>query len=342
VNPRICITGPLVGGNAGRVTTQGEKLRDVLREAGYEVIAASTSTNRYLRVADIAATILRERKRIDVMIVFTYSYKAFIAADVATSLGKALGIPIVLSLCGGALPQFVEEYPRWTRRVFSRARRIVCQSPYLARVMHACGFEAEIISNVFDVAKYRHSTRTRARPKLFWMRTFDELYNPQLALRALARVRSRFPDATLVLAGENTGYQRDVEEHARSLGLDGAARFAGFLDLAGKQREGDAADIFLNTPRIDNRPICVVEAAALGLPIVSTNVGGIPDLLEHEVTGLLVPNDDEHAMASAVLRLLDEPALVERLSRNGSELARRSSIENVLPRWARLLSDVAT
>ena len=73
------------------------------------------------------------------------------------------------------------------------------------------------------------------------------------------------------------------------------------------------------------------------MTVVSTNVGGIPDLLENEVTGLLVPDDDERAMAEAVLRLVDEPSLADRLSRNGAALARSSSIENVLPQWSRLL-----
>jgi glycosyltransferase involved in cell wall biosynthesis len=339
VKPRVCIVGPLVGGHAGRVTTQGEKLRDVLVAAGYPVIAVSTSENRYVRVADIAATIARARSRIDVMIVFTYSYKAFIAADVATMLGRVFRIPIVLAMCGGAIPQFMTEWPAWTARVFRRATKIVCQSPYLARALEGRGLTVQIIPNVFDVARYRHASRARARPRLFWMRTFEDLYNPQLALRTFARVRERFGDATLVLAGQDTGHQHTVEAEARRMNLP--VRFAGFLDLAGKQREGDAADIFLNTPRIDNRPICVVEAAALGLPVVSTNVGGIPDLLEHEVTGLLVPDDDDRAMADAVIRLVDEPALVERLSKNGAVLAQRSAISNVLPQWDRLLAEVS-
>lgn len=339
--PCVCIVGPLVGGHAGRVTTQGEKLRDVLRAAGYPVIAVSTSNNRYVRLTDIAATIIRERRRIDVLVVFTYGFKSFVVEDLATSLGRRFGIPIVLSMCGGALPSFIDGFPRWTSRVFRRADRIVCQSPYLARVMTRAGFAPEIIPNVFDVAKYRYTRRSRVRPKLFWMRTFEKVYNPELALRTLARVRARHADATLVFAGEDTGYLPVVEACVRSMKLQNEVRFAGFLDLAGKQREGDAADIFLNTPRIDNRPICVVEAAALGLPVVSTRVGGIPDLVDNEVNGLLVPDNDDRAMADAVLRLVEQPDLVERLSANGAELAKLSAIEHVLPRWAQLLQTVS-
>lgn len=339
--PTVCVVGPLVSGH-GRVITQGEKLRDVLVSAGYPVIAVSTSNSRLGRLTEIAATLVRERRRIDVVVVFTYGFKSYVIEDMATALARRFGIPIVMSLCGGALPSFIDRFPSWSSRVFRRADRIVCQSPYLSRTMARAGFEAEIIPNVFDVSRYRYKHRSSVRPKLFWMRTFEKVYNPELALRTLQRVRAYHIDASLVLAGEDTGYRKVVEGQARDMKLDDAVRFAGFLDLEGKQREGDAADIFLNTPRIDNRPICVVEAAALGLPVVTTDVGGIPDLVEHEATAMLVPDDDDRAMAAAISRLVGEPSLAERLSRNGTELAKLSAIENVLPQWSRLLGTVVS
>jgi glycosyltransferase involved in cell wall biosynthesis len=338
--PVVCIVGPLVGRNQGRVTTQGEKLWDMLVAAGYQVIAVSTSENRYVRLAEITSTIVRRHREIDILVVFTYGLKSFVVEDLATMLGSRLGLPIVLSLCGGTLPQFMARFPRWTARVFKRADKIVCQSRYLARVMADHGYAPEIVSNMIDVTAYRFRRRGSVRPRLFWMRTFEDLYNPDLALRTLALVRERHPDATLVMAGKDSSYRASVESRVIQLGLTEAVRFAGFLDLPGKLREGEAADIFLNTPRIDNRPICVVEAAALGLPVVSTNVGGIPDLIEHERTGLLVPDDDDRAMANAILRLIEEPSLAERLSTHGRALAEQSSTNLVGPQWQRLLQTI--
>ena len=338
--PRVCVVGPLVGGRPGRVTTQGEKVRDMLAGAGYDVIAVSTSTNRYVRLAEIASTIARRRREIDVLVVFTYGLKSFVVEDLATLIGRRAGLPIVMSPCGGTLPWFMTKFPRWTARVFARADAFICQSAYLARAFRERGYRPQIIPNIIDLAGYRHRRREHVRPRLFWMRTFEDLYNPILALRTLARVRARHPDATLVLAGQDDPFRAVVERRAKELGVADAVRFAGFLDLAGKQREGDAADIFLNTPRIDNRPLCVVEAGALGLPVVSTDVGGMRDLLEHERTGLLVPDDDDGAMADAVLRLVDDPALAARLSTAGRALAEASSVDLVRPQWERVLADV--
>jgi len=105
-------------------------------------------------------------------------------------------------------------------------------------------------------------------------------------------------------------------------------------------REGHAADIFINTNRIDNMPVAVVEACAMGLPVVATAVGGVPDLLKDGETGLLVPDDDDKMMAEAIKRLLDDAELAGRLSANGRLLAERSSWEQVRPRWEELFADL--
>jgi glycosyltransferase involved in cell wall biosynthesis len=99
-------------------------------------------------------------------------------------------------------------------------------------------------------------------------------------------------------------------------------------------------DIFLNTTNVDNTPVSVLEALACGLCVVSTDVGGIPYLLEHEEDALLVPPDDAEAMAAAVRRVLTEPGLAERLSRNARKKAEGFDWSVVLPQWERLLLEV--
>jgi len=95
-------------------------------------------------------------------------------------------------------------------------------------------------------------------------------------------------------------------------------------------------DIFLNTTNVDNTPVSVVEAMACGLCVVSTNVGGMPDLVRDGEEGLLVPPNDPEAMAAAVARLLHEPGLAGRLSARGRESAERMDWSIVLPKWEAL------
>ena len=130
-----------------------------------------------------------------------------------------------------------------------------------------------------------------------------------MALRVFRRVRDRVPHAVLVMAGQDKGFQAQTMELARDLELDDAVTFPGFLNMEAKLREGSVADIFLNTNRVDNMPVSVVEACAMGLAVVATKVGGIPDLLTDGDNALLVPDNDDERMADAVLRLLNDPDL---------------------------------
>jgi Glycosyltransferase len=338
--PRLCIVGPLVGRNPGYVTTPGETLAEMLRNAGYSVLTVSHSTNRYVRFADVVYTLLGNLRRIDVLVLSVYGGPSFIIEDAASLLAKRFGVPIVMHLHGGAMPQFMARFPRWTRRVLGRAHILVTPSEYLARLLRKYGFDAEAIPNMINLEAYPYRHRVAVRPRLLWMRAFHSIYHPEMAVRVLARVRERLPEATLVMAGQDKGLKPAVKRLAAELGLAGAIRFAGFLDTEGKSREFAAADVFINTNRIDNQPVSVIEVLASGLPVVATAVGGVPDLLKHGETGLLVPDGDVEAMAEAVVRLTEDGSLAGRLSSGGRGLAARFDAGAVFARWEVLFGRV--
>lgn len=337
---RLCFVGPMVGRNPGRVPSQGERLSDLFQELGYPVISVSSSLNRYARLADIVTTLLRRRREIDILIVLTYSGPSFVVEDIASWIGKQSNIPVVISLHGGGMPQFMARFPNWSKRVLSRADTIVAQSDYLARSIMPYGFKARVIPNVINFERYPYRRRDAVKPHLFWMRAFHSLYNPEMAIRVLARIRARLPKATLVMAGQDNGLQAKMQALAQEMGVEDAVRFPGFLEMSEKLREGEAADIFINTPHVDNRPVCVVEACAMGLPVVSTAVGGVPDLLTHERTGLLVPDGDVEAMGDAIIRLVEDKELSGRLSQAGRQLAEHSAPDKVIPEWEFIFTEL--
>jgi glycosyltransferase involved in cell wall biosynthesis len=338
--PRIGLLGPLIGRNAGRVTTQGEILADLLESHGYGVVRASSRPNRYGRLMDILWTVFSRNRDVDVLLIQTFGGPSFVVEDAASWLGHWFGKPMIFQLHGGAMPQFLQQHPWWGRRVLSRADQLVVPSAYLARALKEHNLHARIVPNIVDVASYPFRVRHQVRPRLMWMRAFHPIYHPEMAVRVLARLRAVMPEATLVMGGEEKGLGESTRQLAVALSVADAIRFVGFLDAAAKHREGDSADIFLNTNRIDNQPVSVIEACAMGLPVVATAVGGVPDLLADGETGLLVPDGDDAAMAEAILRLLREPALSARLSVNGRELARRFAPECALAEWRGVLDEV--
>lgn len=337
--PRLGFVSHMLGRHPGYVTTQGQILSDLFKEAGYRVTAVSSRLSRSMRLIDIVRTLIWRGRDIDILIIDIYGGPSFIVEDIASWIGRCFGQRVVMWLHGGAMPKFMARCPGWTQRVLRRADIIVAPSAFLARAVIPSGFKAQVIPNVIDLAAYPYRHRRAVGPHILWMRSFHPLYDPMMAVRVLARLRATLPEASLVMAGQDKGVEAEVRRLAQGLGLNGAVRFSGFLDMAGKRREGAAADIFLNTSQVDNMPVALVEACAMGLPVITTSVGGIPDLLTEGETGLLVPPNDE-AMVEAIHRLLREPDLAERLSANGRRLAESSSWEQVRPQWERVFADL--
>lgn len=338
--PAICVVGNLLGHNPGYVTTQGQILAYHLQAGGNDVVSCSSVRNRVLRLADIIVTILRNKSAFDLMIVEVYSGLSFVIADVVSILGNWLKIPLIAVLHGGNLPQFSNRFPRWTDRVLRRFDVLVAPSAFLARELRWPGLQPRIIPNIIDLTAYPHRFRRRLKPALLWMRAFHPIYNPEMALQVFAEVRRKHPDATLVMAGVDKGLENDMKKRAREMGFGDAVTFPGFLDSKAKISEFAKADIYLNTNTIDNMPVTVLEACAMGLCVVATNVGGLRDLINNRENGLLVPDRNVREMADAVNELLVDPDLSENISRNGRLLAERSAWTNVQHSWDELFAEV--
>jgi glycosyltransferase involved in cell wall biosynthesis len=96
-------------------------------------------------------------------------------------------------------------------------------------------------------------------------------------------------------------------------------------------------DIFLNSTNIDNTPISVIEAMALGLAIVSTDVGGMKDLIDHQENGILVPWKDERSMVKAIKSLLEDQERTAQMTLNAREKVSNFDWEKVKDNWNELL-----
>lgn len=132
-----------------------------------------------------------------------------------------------------------------------------------------------------------------------------------VVLEAVAGVIARAPDVLLVVAGEGPEEARLRADAAR-LGIDGRVRFAGHV--AGADDVLAAADIFVMASRSEGMPMAVLEAMAHAVPIVATAVGGIPSMVRDGEEAILVPVDAPTAVRDALLRLIEDCALADRLA----------------------------
>lgn len=339
-NPRLCFVGHLLGRNPGYVTTQGQITADLFSKEGHQVISVSSKINRVLRMTDIIYSIAINQRNIDVVILEVYSGASMLMADAVSYLCKLLKIPLILVLHGGALPDFYKRHPSWTMRVLKRADALVAPSSFLAKEITKLNLEVRVIPNIIQIDKYPYKLRQNIGPKLIWMRSFHPIYNPQMAVKVFFEILKKEPAATLVMAGSDKGLEREIKSLAHQLKIKNSILFPGFLGIEEKVKQFSSADIYLNTNKIDNMPVSLIEACAFGLPVVATNVGGISELISNKQNGMLVPDNDIDAMVKAIFTLLSNPKLTKTISQNGRILADQSSWKNVRFQWEDLFSEV--
>lgn len=292
---------------------------------------------KYLRTIATQLTywplLLRSLRHADIVHVFSASYTSFLLAPVpAVLVARLLGKPVVLNYRSGEAPDHLQR-SAVARALLARVDRNAVPSRFLHDVFASFGIDSEIIPNIVDLDRFAYRPRVPLRPRILSTRNFEELYNVPCTLRAFARVQQRYPDASLTLVGGGSG-DVHLRRLAGELGLRNVT-FAGRVSPDRIQEYYAAADIYLQTPDIDNMPGSVIEAFASGCLVVSTNAGGVPAILTHERHGLLVNCNDHEEAARQVCRLLDDPALASRLS-----AAARESCEPY--RWSRVRSQWLT
>ena len=248
----------------------------------------------------------------DVVHVFSASYFSFLLAPwPAVQVARLLGKPVVMNYRSGEAPDHLAR-SAVARRTLAAVDLNVVPSRFLQEVFAGFGIGSRIIPNVVDLERFAFRERRPLRPRLVSTRNLEPLYNVACTLRAFRLVQDRHPGATLTLVGSGSEEAR-LRALAQQLCLEGVT-FAGRVPPGDIWRAYADADIYVQTPNIDNMPTSVLEAYASGLPVVATAAGGVPAILTDGQHGLLAPVDDPHAVAAGILRLLDDPALVTRLT----------------------------
>jgi glycosyltransferase involved in cell wall biosynthesis len=211
-------------------------------------------------------------------------------------------------------------------------------SAFLHDVFAGFGIQSDIIPNIVDLDRFAFRVRNPITPRILSTRNFEDLYNVACTVRAFHLIQQRYPDASLTLVGGGS-QEEMIRSLAASLGLRNVT-FAGRVPPEEIWRYYADADIYLQTPNIDNMPSSVLEAFASGCVVVSTNAGGVPRILSDGVHGLLVRCDDPADAAAAVVRVLEEPDLAGRLATAARESCEQYRWERVRARWLSLYRSV--
>lgn len=323
--------------NSDKATvTSVETLGNLLQEEGYTVVAVSSKNNKFLRLLDMMTTVIKSGKKMDVVLIDTYSTLNFYYAVVIGWLCRRMEIPYIPILHGGNLPQRIAKSKRLSNTLFNNAKINVAPSGYMFHHFKKAGYDnVVLIPNTLSMDKYPFFVRKPLEAQLLWVRSFAKIYNPMMALKVIEKLVEIYPDATLCMVGpDKDGTMHMCKNYTEEKNLP--VRFTGKLSKEQWIELSRGYSIFINTTNFDNTPVSVMEAMALGLAVVTTGVGGIPYLLD-ENEAVIVDANEVEEMVEGICRLLKNPSYAEQKVINSRKKAESFDWKYVKLRWNELL-----
>jgi len=351
----ICIVSPFPP-PLGGMAIQAEKLVSLLKNNGFRVIKVRTNCDfpKGLKWAEkvpglrtlvnlilFLGSINKIISDIDVVYFLTAFLNFFFWVTYpGVILLKLRRKHVILSARGGGAREFFKKYGKLLNPVFKRVDVITAPSGFLRdAVMEAFNIEPLVVPNIIDLSQFKFRDRNPLRPNFIVTRSLEPIYNVKCVVKAFKKIHAQYPKARLGVVGDGRE-RKEIQELVEDFGLANCVRFYGRVEYKKLPELYDEYDIFLNASNVDNLPGTILEAFACGLPVVSTNPGGIPYMVDDGVTGLLVPKEDCNALAEKAMQLLENQELASTLVKNARKECEKYSPENVAKILVPLLRNI--
>lgn len=301
----------------------------------YSIKSASTYQNRFARLFDMVFKTLFFNY--DIIHIDVYSTPNSHIYQLLTSyIANKRRKKIILNLHGGGLWELYSKNPNKVTILFARANKIVTPSRFLQRMFNDNGFGISYLPNNIDLINFPFVSGRNDEHKLLWIRAFEENYHPELAVKTLFYVKKTYKDAKLTMIGPDKGYLFKIKSLINQLGLNDSVNILGKISNNELYKFHHSHQVFLNTTRYESFGVAVLEAAACGIPIVSTNVGEIPYLWTNNENILLINNFDGEQMAKTVIKILADKYLAEKITNKAFEKAQLFNKEIIKCQWIQL------
>ena len=323
----------------GKNPTAIDELSTKLEAEGYGVITASSKQNKIFRLLDMVFTTVQKRNRVQLVLIDTYSTQNFYFAVIIAALCRFFKLPFIPILHGGNLPSRLKNSKRLSINLFGKAFTNVAPSKFMMRQFQTAGFQnITYIPNSLEIEKYPFQLRESITPKLLWVRSFSEIYNPLLALEIVEILKKKGIDVSICMVGpDKDGSMQRCKNIVTELKLP--ISFPGMMQKEEWIALSKDFDIFISTTNFDNMPVSVMEAMALGLPVISTNVGGMPFLIENGIDGILVPANSPESFVQAIEELCNNPLKSQNITKNARTKMESLDWEKIKHKWIKLLRE---
>jgi glycosyltransferase involved in cell wall biosynthesis len=245
-------------------------------------------------------------------------------------------VPVIVNYRGGEAEQYFRNSIKWIAPTLNKSSVLIVPSGFLKNVFSMFGFTAEVIPNIIDFKRFSYRGYAKVQntksPRLVVTRNLEKIYGIDTAIKAISLLKHKFPDIQLFIAGSGPLLD-ELNQLVLSLELFENVKFTGKLSPDEVVELYESADIMLNPTTVDNMPNSVLEALAVGIPVVTTDVGGIPFIVSDNQTALLVDVNNPEMMAKKVEQLIMDPGLYEILVLNGVKQVEKYAWDVVKHQW---------
>lgn len=323
--PRILLISNFKPGTGG-ISGQVEILQKKLRGEGMAADVFSTKGSVRYRIGMMFRLLARGR-HYDVFHIHCCSGWGFLPAVVGVIVGRRLKKRIVLTYHGGGAESFFTKHCRMVRYFLLRTDANIVLSGFLGKVFDQIKVPYHVIPNIIELDGSKFRNRSIIRPSFVSIRTLDPLYNIPCILRAFQIVKVQYPDATLTIVGDGR-CRSELVQMVAEMNLQDVI-FTGRVDNSQIYYYLDRADIMLSAPHIDNMPVSVLEGFNAGILVISSNVGGVPYMIDDGVNGLLFKDDDSNELANKMLESIRNPEDTKVCIQNAHDCVKDYSWQNI-------------
>lgn len=312
--------------SSGGISSQIEILNRLLQQEGYKTGIFSLKGNPLFRIKAIfkLKTVVKDY---DIIHIHACSHWGFLPAIVGVRVGKMLGKRVVLTYHGGSANEFFKKHRRLVRKYLGKTDVNIVLSGYLKDVFRRCDIPCVTIPNIIELKEGVYRERSEISPHFISIRSLTPTYNILCTIKAFQKVKQLYPQATLSLLGDGP-HRKELdlyvsEHHILDVSFEGRVPNNKIYDFL------DKSDVMLSSPFIDNMPVSLLEGFNAGLLVISSNVGGVPYMIEDMKTGLLFESDNDDEMAERMIWAISHQDESLQMVKNAKEEVKKYSWEEV-------------
>jgi glycosyltransferase involved in cell wall biosynthesis len=306
-----------------------------LKDDGYSIIKRSAFKNILLRYVDTVLAVLF--LKYDILFIQGFALRAFYLESVICKIGKIKGKKVIYNIHGGAFPEFYKRNTLWCNSVLSIVDKIVTPSHYIQAFLVSKNYEVECIPNFIEFNKFPYKWQDRGLCNLLWVRSFHDIYKPELAIQVMKKLVNQYPEITLTMVGPDQGNMQHCKQLISKFNLDKSIKVIGVIPNNELNELYSSHLIFITTTSYESFGVSLIEAAASGIPMVSTNVGEIPYIWKDKKNMLIVEDNNVELFSDAIMNLIEDSNLREKLSNNARKVAEQYNWEHIRTKWIKIL-----